>query len=649
MVARINYGHSKLRVQTVDLSVVFERRGVPLSALRGVTLDIAGGEILAVVGESGSGKSVLGLTLLGLLQGDPPPRITGRVEVCGVDMIRATPRERSAVRRKHLGVVFQEPMSSLNPTMRVGSQVVEAAGSTQEARRLLDLVGVPNAARRMNAYPHELSGGLCQRVMLAMAVAGGPDLVVADEPTTALDVTVQAQILALIRELRNEVGCSFLLITHDFGVASQVADRVAVLYGGRLMEIGDINSVLTSPSHPYTAGLLRSRLHLDASPDHEIPTLRGEPPDPRYPPSGCPFAPRCPYRISECDDELPPLISSPTHAGVIACIRPDAVSTAGTQSITNVAIQPALKQPASRPVVRCVGITKEFPIRHGPFRRDRLIALRDVAFEVNAQESVAIVGESGSGKSTLLRVIAGLLAPDKGTIELAGGRPQMIFQDAGATLTPWLTVGEIVGERLRKTVGRHQRRQRVEEVLSLVGLPSEVAHAKAGTLSGGQRQRVAFARATILPPSLLLCDEPTSALDASLAVSVLNLLLRLRRQLGMAVVFVTHDLAAARYVADRVAVLYLGEIVEMGPVRDVVASPKHPYTKALLASVPRPGTRPKKLRGEPASPLAIPMGCPFHPRCDESIEGCSRHKPPLITIDSESQRLVSCVHVHPEN
>jgi peptide/nickel transport system ATP-binding protein len=632
------------RARLVDVAVTFRRRGVPLRAVRGVNLEVGPAEILAVVGESGSGKSVLGLTMLGLLGGDPKPSVSGRADVCGVDMISASPEERRVIRKQHLGAVFQDPMTSLNPTMRVGRQVVEAAGSVEEARHLLDLVGVPDPARRMRSYPHELSGGLRQRVMLAMAVAGRPELVIADEPTTALDVTVQAQILSLLRDLRDEIGCSFVLITHDFGVASQVADRVAVMYGGRLAEAGVMNDVLASPSHPYTAGLLRSRLDLDLPLGHEIATLPGEPPDPRAHPSGCAFAPRCPVSIDTCTESLPEPVAAPTHGGVVACIVTPSAASTEVRVETPVFAPVKLGAAGSTHAVRCHGVGKDFWIRRG-LQRDRLAALQDVVLDVAAGESVAIVGESGSGKSTLLRVVAGLLSPDRGRVERAG-RPQMVFQDAGASLTPWLTVGEIVGERLRKTTSRRERAEKVEDALRLVGLPPEVAATKAASLSGGQRQRVAFARATIVPPPILLCDEPTSALDASLAASVLNLLQHLRRELGMAVMFVTHDLAAARFVADRVAVMYLGAIVEVGNADEIVAAPQHPYTKALLAAVPRPGTRPVRLPGEPASPLAVPTGCAFHPRCNERIDGCDRHAPSLLSVDGTSRRFVACVHAH---
>jgi peptide/nickel transport system ATP-binding protein len=302
----------------------------------------------------------------------------------------------------------------------------------------------------------------------------------------------------------------------------------------------------------------------------------------------------------------------------------------------------------SRPALQINGIDKCFPVRRGLARRDSLHALRHVILDVAPGESIAVVGESGSGKSTLLRVVAGLMEPDGGTVNYLGARPQMVFQDAGASLTPWMTVGEIVGERLLKTTTRAQRRERVDHVLRQVGLPPDVAGVKAASLSGGQRQRVAFARAVIVPPRLLLCDEPTSALDASLAASVLNLLQDLRRELGMAVMFVTHDLAAARFIADRIAVMYLGQIVELAPTEDLIGNPQHPYTKALLAAVPSPGTDPVRLPGEPASPLAIPSGCAFHPRCPERVGRCPSEVPTLVSIDGPSRHLASCLLTTPQ-
>jgi peptide/nickel transport system ATP-binding protein len=629
------------RAKIRDLTVTFSRRGVPVNSLRGIDLDVYPGEILAVVGESGSGKSVMGLALLGLLAGHPMPKITGTAEVCGTDMVAASPAARNEVRKAHLGAVFQDPMTSLNPTMRVGRQVAEAAGSEQEALRLLELVGIPDPGRRMKAFPHELSGGLRQRVMIAMAVAGRPDLVIADEPTTALDVTVQAQVLGLIRDLCDELGTSFILVTHDMGVASQISDRVAVMYGGRIVETGKMSEVIASPSHPYTAGLLGARLDLNLPAGHRIPSLPGEPPDPRAQPPGCSFVPRCPAATEACTETLPLLEPSPVHHGLSACLVPEAAGTLGGRAETP-AFAPMIELDKQRRALEIDSVDKTFDVRRGPFRADKLHALRNIILEVEPGESLAVVGESGSGKSTLLRVVAGLMKPTSGTVERSDSRPQMVFQDAGASLTPWLTVGEIVGERLVRTTSRAERRARVDAVLRQVGLPPDVAGVKAGLLSGGQRQRVAFARAVIVPPALLLCDEPTSALDASLAASVLNLLQDLRRELGIAVMFVTHDLAAARFISDRVAVMYLGQIVEVGPTEEIISSPRHPYTKALLAALPAPGTAPVRLPGEPASPLAVPTGCSFHPRCTERLDKCSSEEPMLYTIDGAARRVVSC-------
>ena len=629
-------------VRVTDLSVTFQRRGVPVRALRGVSLEVGKREILAVVGESGSGKSVLGLTLLGLLDGNPPPEVTGRAEVCGIDMVSAMPKERKLVRRDHMGAVFQDPMTSLNPTMKIGNQLREVAGSTQEAINLLELVGIPDPARRMNVYPHQLSGGLRQRVMLAMAVAGKPDLIIADEPTTALDVTVQAQILSMLTDLRDEIGCSVLLITHDFGVASQVADRIAVLYGGRLAEYGGMGEVTARPAHPYTAGLLNSRLELDLPRDRHIATLVGEPPDPRNHPPGCAFAPRCPHRMDVCSEAVPEARGARSHGGSVACfLDGPAASPSGAGSAEEKGFEPA--KVTDETVVSCAGVDKDFQVSTGTFSKSRLAALRDVHLDVKAGESIAIVGESGSGKSTLLRAVAGLMPIDRGSIALPAGKPQMVFQDARASLTPWRTVGDILSDRLRDVPDKAGRRRRVQDALAEVGLPPEVANAKAGQLSGGQCQRVAFARSVIVPPPLLLCDEPTSALDASLAGVVLNLLQRLRREFGMAVMFVTHDLAVARFIADRIVVLYLGEVVESGPADEVVNHPFHPYTKALLRSVPKAGEAPFRLQGEPASALAVPSGCAFHPRCSAREESCHRRKPELEPVAVSITRKVACV------
>jgi peptide/nickel transport system ATP-binding protein len=604
-----------------DLHVTFRRNGTDVHALRGVTMSVAPGEILGLVGESGSGKSVLGFGLLGLLPA--AARIDGTIAVAGSDMVNGSAKVLRKVRRLDLGAVFQDPMTSLNPTMRIGKQVAEAAGSADEALRLLTAVGIPDPARRMRAYPHELSGGLRQRVMIAIAIAGDPDLIIADEPTTALDVTVQAQVLRLLRGLRDQIGCSIVFITHDLGVAAQISDRIAVLYAGRIAEIGSTAEVLGAPAHPYTHGLLRSRLTLQTVRGRRLATLPGAVPSPVSPLPGCAFVPRCALATDDCATSPPD--PAPVGPGrVSACLlSPDQVRAGGhlgpgtdNETVAEQAI-PDTDQP---PSVVLADVTKAFAVaRHG-----KLHALRGVSLQVGHGESVALVGESGSGKSTLLRVIAGLERATSGSVQLSGGqRPQMVFQDAGASLTPWLSVGELIAERLRGTkMPRAQRRTAVIEVLERVGLPAEVARSRAGQLSGGQRQRVSLARATVVPPSVLLCDEPTSALDVSLAASVLNLIGELRRSLDMSVIFVTHDLSVARVVADRIAVMYLGRIVELGPAQQVIGDPAHPYTRALVDSIPDLGRESEVLPGEPASPLAPPSGCAFHPRCPIAVEAC---------------------------
>jgi peptide/nickel transport system ATP-binding protein len=606
-----------------DLHVTFRRNGTEVKALRGVTLSVRAGEILGLVGESGSGKSVLGFTTLGLLPSTAG--VQGSVRVAGSDMVGGSAKALRKVRRLDLGAIFQDPMTSLNPTMRIGRQVAEAAGSDEEALKLLTAVGIPDPPRRLRAFPHELSGGLRQRVMIAIAIAGDPELIIADEPTTALDVTVQAQVLRLLQRLRDEIGCSIVLITHDLGVAAQISDRIAVLYAGRIAEIGPTADVLEQPAHPYTHGLLRSRLTLETPRHRRLAALAGAVPSAVKPLPGCAFAPRCAVATPACQS-APPAPVPVAAERVSACILPFASVAAEMSARVTIATEEAERETGSTgnaepPAVLMHDVTKTFSIgRHG-----KLQALRGISLTVAHGESVALVGESGSGKSSLLRVIAGLEKATSGSVELAGGRrPQMVFQDAGASLTPWLSVGELVEERLRRNgLTRSKRRDAVAEVLRRVGLPPDITRSRAAQLSGGQRQRVSLARATVVPPSVLLCDEPTSALDVSLVASVLNLIGDLRQTLDMSVLFVTHDLSVARVVADRIAVMYLGRIVEIGPADDVIRNPVHPYTRALVDSIPDLGRESRVLPGEPASALSPPAGCAFHPRCPISVDTCS--------------------------
>jgi len=579
-----------------DLHVSLERDGVRSEVLRGVDLDIARGEIVGLVGESGSGKSMLALSVLGLLPEAARPHVSGTVRVLDTDMAHGPEPERRAARRTALGAVFQDPMTSLNPTMRVGRQITEAGRDREGAIALLGAMGVPDPQLRFQVYPHELSGGLRQRVMAAIAIAGRPALVVADEPTTALDVTVQAQLLDLLRELRDDLGCSVLLITHDLGVAAQIADRIAVMYAGRLAELGPTAAVLAEPAHPYTAGLLRSRLSLTLDRSRRLPTLARDAlgADERL--TGCPYRGRCPLAVDRCAHETPALRASrPSPGHEAACWFPAA--TVRSRVLEAVAPDPAPERapvaaaslPGNAPAVVVDDLVCTFTTGHGRRRRS-VEAVRGISFSVAAGEALAVVGESGSGKSTVLRAIAGLVPVRSGRVVLAEGGAQMVFQDAGSSLTPWLSVGETLRERLAPArLGRAEADRRVAEALAGTGLPASVARLRPADLSGGQRQRVALARATIVRPAVLLCDEPTSALDASLAATTLNLIRDMRQELAMTVLFVTHDLAVARLMGDRIAVVERGRVVEIGDAEAVIATPEQAYTRALVAAVPEIG------------------------------------------------------------
>lgn len=593
-----------------NLTITLTRRGQGSKVLRNLNLQIGRGEILGLVGESGSGKSVLGLAMMGLLPQQSRPQVDGAIAVAGTDMVRGSAAAIRAVRRQHLGVIFQDPMTSLNPTMRVGRQIIEMHGDEGEAIRLLSEVGVSKPEQRIRVFPHELSGGLRQRVMAAIAVSGRPSLIIADEPTTALDVTVQAQLLEMLRGLRSDLGCSVLFITHDLAVAAQIADRIAVLYAGRLAEIGPTATVLTNPAHPYTVGLLRSRLSLTTPRDEVLATMRAEPAGSALRLDGCAYHSRCPVALDQCSTQVPSLtaVTSPAPPGSNddeavpskatpgrsddghrrACWRDQGqvrqLATQHEPPVPHGAGGNSAEAPAA---VQISGLRVVFRPKSGARKAPPMVALDGIDLTIAAGEAVCIVGESGSGKSTLLRVIAGILLPTSGAVTIGSGGAQMVYQDAGSSLTPWLSVGELLRERLRPLkLGRIAADARVAQALERIGLPSEVARVRPPELSGGQRQRVALARATIIPPAVLLCDEPTSALDASLAATVLNLIRELRAQLNMTVLFVTHDLAVARLMGERIVVMTNGTVVESGSVLDVIGAPSHPYTRSLLAAVP---------------------------------------------------------------
>lgn len=574
-----------------DLDVRLTRDNGTVHAVRGVSLDVHPGEIVAMVGESGSGKSVLGLAVMGLLPHRSRPQVGGSVLLGGTDMVAAGDEARRRVRRRHVGAVFQDPMTSLDPTMTIGAQLAEVAPDRLERLRLLADVGVPDPEARLKAFPHQLSGGLRQRVMMALAVARKPSLIVADEPTTALDVTVQAQVLDLLLSLRDDIGCAVVFVTHDLGVAARISDRIVVMYRGGLVEQGTADEIFQHPRHPYTRRLLASRIDLDTPRDRPLTLGR---------PTGDEAED---VREEDARPPRPRTVTELAGGGRGRAVDANGVLTSGHAPPVNRDLPDRWPEPVigGDLALRLRQAARVF--RSGPpWARRELHALRGVDLDVAQGESVALVGESGCGKSTLLRIVAGLDKPTSGEVSVLGSTPQMVFQDAGSSLTPWLTVGEMLDERLALTAGRltrAERRAAVADVLETVGLPAATANARGGQLSGGQRQRAAIARAVIVPPRVLLCDEPTSALDVSLAATVLDLLGRLRRELGMSILLVTHDLAAARIVADRIAVMRAGRIVEEGPTERVCSAPAEEYTGALLDAVH--GLRPRRPTPGPAA------------------------------------------------
>ncbi len=644
-----------------ELRVSFHTpRGV-VQAVRSVTLSVMPGEVVALVGESGSGKSVLGMSLLGLVSKMRGARVSGTASVGGVDMLSNSDSTRRLVRREALGAVFQDPLTSLDPTMKIGRQLTERGISRARAIENLRDAGVPEPRRRLGQYPHELSGGLRQRVSIAMAIGtappsgvhtvadprGVPRLVVADEPTTALDVSVQAQIVLLFDRLRREHGCAVVFVTHDLGVAASIADRIAVMYAGRLCEVGAAADVLQRPSHPYTRALLEARVSIDTPRGQTVRGIAGSPPDPTALPPGCAYAPRCPRAQEDCTAAPPELVASPdaAPARTVACLHPllEADSAAADRSPAQAAAARSFRSGAgtdAEPALELREISKRFVLRGpaGKGGRD-VYAVSRVSLTLPAGGSLALVGESGCGKTTTLRLACGLLAPDSGEVHWArdAGRPQLVFQDAGSSLTPWLSVGGMLSEQLaRMGVARRERPAQVLELLTQVGLDERAAGAKPRELSGGQRQRAAIARALASRPRVLVCDEPVSALDASLAIRVLDLLAELRQRLGVALLVVTHDLGVAHRTADEVAVMYRGEVVERGTTAQIFGRPAHPYTQGLLAAIPttEPGRLSPSLAGEPPSPVGEITGCSFQGRCPFAQPLCAAEAPPLATLGS---------------
>ncbi|WP_040724998.1 ABC transporter ATP-binding protein [Nocardiopsis chromatogenes] len=661
-----------LRVE--DLHVSFPTEDGRVRAVRGLTLGLRPGEALGIVGESGSGKSVASLAVMGLL-----PRgaqVTGSARVVGREVLHLPDEELSRVRGERIAMVFQDPLTSLNPVYTVGRQIAEAvrahrAVSEREALaravELLAEVGIPQPRERVRSYPHELSGGMRQRVVIAIAMANEPDVIIADEPTTALDVTVQAQVLEALEAARRRTGAALVLITHDLGVVAGHVDRVAVMYAGRLVEQGPVEEVFERPRMPYTLGLLGSQPRLDQGRSLRLAPISGAPPTLLAPPPGCPFAPRCPMAEARCTAEEPPL-REVSGGHLAACHFAERLEGRTPQEVFARAREPGERAPAPSPaagaaLLRAEGLVKHFPVRSKGVVRRRIgdvHAVCGVSLELREHETLALVGESGCGKSTTARLLLRLLAPDAGRVEFEGADiaalpraelrrlrqdMQIVFQDPFASLDPRMTVSEIVAEPLRihGLYRGHGGAADVERLLSTVGLGPEHGARYPHEFSGGQRQRIGIARALALRPRTLILDEPVSALDVSIQAGIINLLEDLQEEFGLAYLFVSHDLSVVRHIADRVAVMYLGKVVETGAADRVFASAAHPYTQTLVSAIPLPDPRKERRRqrilvqGDVPSPSAPPSGCRFRTRCpkfaDELSERerarCVEEEPPL--------------------
>ncbi|HCK78638.1 MAG TPA: peptide ABC transporter ATP-binding protein [Actinobacteria bacterium] len=660
-----------------DLRVTFPSEAGAVPAVRGVDLEVGHGEVVGIVGESGSGKSTVALALMGLLHSST--RVEGQALLDGEPLLGLDDAALSKIRGKKVAMVFQDPLSAFTPVYTIGQQIAEAitvhqniskSAAMTRATELLDLVGIPEPDKRVRNFPHEFSGGMRQRAMIAMAIANDPDLIIADEPTTALDVTVQAQILDVLDRARRESGAGLLLITHDLGIVAGTCDRVAVMYAGRIVESASADQLYADPRMPYTIGLLGAVPRLDARLGDPLVPIEGTPPAMTDLPTGCAFSPRCPLADEPCRDNEPALTTINGADHLAACVHSSDISN-GTLSgepvfaLPDLGLRPRNQiHRESEPVVLDVeGLEREYPVRKGavlPRRVGTVYAVDGVSFDVRHGEALALVGESGCGKTSTITEILELRAPKAGRVVILGhdtaevGRNQsreirrnvsVVFQDPVASLDPRLPIGDVLAEPLiTHGMPREQRRERVLELMRLVGLDADQIDRYPSEFSGGQRQRIAIARALALEPQLIVLDEPVSALDVSIQAGILNLLADLRARLGLAYIIVSHDLAVVRQSADRVAVMYLGRIVEIGDTDRVFTEPWHPYTKALLSAVPVPDPQIERTRerillsGDLPSPTVQHTGCRFASRCflratlpAEAAELCTQSDPALTS------------------
>ena len=615
-----------------DLHVSFNTEAGVVHAVRGVNFDLWGGRTLGIVGESGSGKSVTALSLIGLL--DDNAHVTGSIRLRGEELLGKTDEEMSEYRGTKISMIFQDPLSALTPMFSIGDQLAEAllihnpgmrkADVRKRCIELLELVGITDPEDRLDAYPHEFSGGMRQRVVIAIAIANNPDIIIADEPTTALDVTIQAQILDILKVAQRETGAAVVLITHDLGVVAGSADDVMVMYAGRAVERASIDTVFAKPSQPYTMGLLGAVPKPHVAATTRLVPIKGNPPSLAAIPTGCPFHPRCPMATPECAQAEPELLPiEPSEGHLVSCHWMDKIREKG---LTFEDVYPDL-EPLNpkwaevprdqRPVVLEVkDLVKTFPVQgKGLIRRNKgtMTAVDHASFKIHEGETLALVGESGSGKSTTLMQIMDLVKPENGSITVLGKNTadlrnnrerrelrrdlQVIFQDPMSSLDPRMPIYDVLAEPLEAQGWKKgDINRRIGELMSLVGINPDYVDRFPSQFSGGQRQRIAIARALATSPKILLLDEPIASLDVSIQAGIINLLEDLQTELKISYLFVAHDLAVIRHISDTVAVMHLGKIVEYGETEDVFTNPQDPYTKALLSAIPIPDPKVERTR-----------------------------------------------------
>ena len=676
-----------------DLTVSFASEAGTVHAVRGMNFDLYPGKTLGIVGESGSGKSVTSMAIMGLL--DKNASVKGSITYHGEELLNKSDSEMSEIRGKGIAMVFQDPLSALTPVFSIGDQIKEALVThnpkmTEQqihdrSIELMNLVGIPDPEGRLKSFPHEFSGGMRQRVMIAMAIANDPDVIIADEPTTALDVTIQAQVLEVLRKAQRETGAAVIFITHDLGVIAGVADDIVVMYAGRPVEKADVDSIFDHPAMPYTMGLLGAVPRSDRERNSRLVPIPGSPMNLVNMPKGCPFAPRCPLATDICRTTEPPMEPVPGRPGqFVACHRTQEIVSKGLtfHDVYTVAEAAESKfagipRDERKMVLDVKHMRKTFPLTAGGFLRRKIgevKAVDDVTLDVREGETGALVGESGSGKSTTLMEIMEFKQPQDGEIEMFGTKlehkmprekrrelrsaVQYVFQDPMSSLDPRLPIYDILAEPMKvQHYSKEQIRERIGELMRLVELNPDQVDRFPTQFSGGQRQRIAIARALSVNPKLVLLDEPVSALDVSIQAGVINLLEDLQNKLGVAYLFVAHNLSVVRHISSRVAVMYLGRIVESGDTEDVFEHPLHPYTQALISAVPVPDPKAERtrqrivLQGEVPSPTETFEGCPFMGRCPlmpklsaEQQARCRGERPVLRPYDTSrpSGHQVAC-------